>query len=65
MRYLLKHIKRKIKQIFCKHSYKQRSKFYGHNKTYDKDVIFNYDFECIKCGKVTTINMNECEQLKN
>jgi hypothetical protein len=62
---IFKFIKYKAKQLFCKHKYIQSSKFTGHNIQHNKDIIFNYDFECVKCGKITTIEMDEESQLNS
>lgn len=55
-----------FKRLTChKHEYKQICKFFGTHSLSGIDVVFSYDYECVKCGKRLTVNMSEDWQIKD
>ena len=65
MKTLVKIIKIIIKRVICNHSYKQICKFSGCHIESGRDILFDYEFDCVKCGKRIFIKMDEDYQLRN
>lgn len=57
--------KKILGRLICRHTYKQVCMFSGNHIETGKAVVFNYDFECTKCGKRIHIVMDELPQIEN
>ena len=56
-------LKLAIKRMFCKHTYKWTLTSSGRSTLTGEDIIFDYDFECTKCGKYLSVKMDRGRQL--
>ena len=52
-----------IKQTFCDHRYRWISSALGRNSLSDKDILSEYEFQCIKCEKRLLVRMDRDVQI--
>lgn len=64
-KYVLRFLKFKLKQLFCKHSYKWIYSSSGNHTRMQREILFDYGFECCKCGKIVEIEFNKEHQIDN
>lgn len=57
------YLKKKIKQIFCHHTYAWESSVSRHSTLVDKYIVFDYDFKCTKCDKTLSVPFDRDVQL--
>lgn len=63
MKLIIKLITLIMKRATCKHSYKIICTYSGHHIELNKDIIFDHDYECVKCGKRINIPMDKEYQI--